>query len=209
MQVFYIVAVVAVFVLCVALLSTARRILRSSPLAGGELGLGRIYDAEPEAGHADEDTVENIHSDQSPSVEADRREFGDRDFEVAEREPEPVRAYGLHREIHAEVAVPLPIAPPPITNFAEVAPVAMDFDSFEAAYMHASEYQADERQISTGSEKSGRFHLPRPSRQTYQYALECLLLGVSAYVLVRTQQSNIKLRSQQALPRSTSKGRVA
>jgi hypothetical protein len=44
--------------------------------------------------------------------------------------------------------------------------------------------------------KWARFH--KPSRQTYNYALECVLLGVSAWVLIRTQRSTLRLRAPQS-----------
>jgi len=48
--------------------------------------------------------------------------------------------------------------------------------------------------------------LPRPTRRAYGYAFECILIGISAWALVKTQRSTQKYK---ALPASTSRGRVA
>ncbi len=200
MQILYLVAIFAVFILCVAMLSTARRVLRSSPLASGQLGISRIYDVE----RPEEDGFEELHSELAvPGIEAEHENLYLPPFKVADREPEPATVYVAHAEIRAEAAVSAPIQP-----VAETLSEATDFDAFEAAYMHAGEQQETGRPFlarnKNSRDKGEGFHLPRPSRQTYQYALECLLLGVSAWVLIKTQQSNMKYRLQQS-----SQGRVA
>lgn len=46
MEILYVTTMAAIFVLCLALLFTARRILRSSPLSSGELALSGIYETQ-------------------------------------------------------------------------------------------------------------------------------------------------------------------
>ncbi len=44
--------------------------------------------------------------------------------------------------------------------------------------------------------------LPKPTRKTYNYALECALLGISALVLIQTQRGALRFGDGAALGRT-------
>ncbi len=112
---------VAIFVLCLALLSTARRILHSTPLTSGQLSISRAYDLDspeiealPKFGSAEMST---------PVIQA---AYADPDFSVAE----PVMAAAVITPVTPQIAAartmdakPLFATPlPPLTQSRVPAP---------------------------------------------------------------------------------------
>ncbi len=181
MQILYGTAMAAIFMLCLVLLWTARRILRSSPLtSGSELSLARLNEA-----------IERI----DVSTDSAETEYAEIDYaEIAKFDIEPEVA-----EISTSLLDPIALemtasasdvangmTPPtfaaqvqePVQAFMETPePPQMDV-TFEAA-----DVAADPE--TNRSEKLTK-HLPHG----YNYMLEGLLLGVSVFVLIRTQKSN-------------------
>lgn len=184
MQLLYVLAIIAVFVLCIALLSTARRILRSNPLQSGQLALSSIRDFDrPE----DDDLIEiRAVETRMSSAEAAPVEW-DSDLDelpaVEEIEVSPVI---IAETTQIEVASPVPVHSVPSASIEDSHPILTAPETSEP------------------SEPSRPFRFRKPSRQAYNYALECLLIGISAWVLIQTQRSNM----QQRVPNS-SRNRVA
>lgn len=176
MQVLYVVAMMAVFVLCLALLSTARRILRSSPLESGQLALSSIQDF----GWSDDEERIEVHPVQTKisPIEATQEEEWDENFEVLEAKAVEVETISAAQVAPVEE---LPVAAEKIAP-APIAPAVM-------AGAEPIEVEAVE------APRLSRFR--KPSRRTYNYALECLLLGISAWVLIQTQRSNMQHRQPQ------------
>ncbi|HWF66104.1 MAG TPA: hypothetical protein VN670_02295 [Acidobacteriaceae bacterium] len=181
MQLLYVLAIIAVFVLCIALLSTARRILRSNPLQSGQLALSSIRDFDrPE----DDDLIE-IHAVETrmSSVEAAPDEWDSDLDELPDEEEIEVSPVIIAETTQIEVASPVPVHSVPSAPIEDSHPILTTSET---------------------SEPSRPFHFHKPSRRAYSYALECLLIGVSAWVLIQTQRSNM----QQRVPNS-SRNRVA
>src|SRR6185437_7100861 len=181
MQLLYVLAIIAVFVLCIALLSTARRILRSNPLQSGQLALSSIRDFDrPE----DDDLIE-IHAVETrmSSVEAAPDEWDSDLDELPDEEEIEVSPVIIAETTQIEVASPVPVHSVPSAPIEDSPPILTTSET---------------------SEPSRPFHFHQPSRRAYRYALECLLIGVSAWVLIQTQRSNM----QQRVPNS-SRNRVA
>lgn len=185
MQILYITCIVAVFVLCLALLSTARRILGSSPLASGQLGIAGVHMEAPT-------------------------------FHESMMEPKPVQM----RTALAETAYDAPyialdesMLTAPETKMVEApetaeAPVAA---SEEAPTRHAEVWAASE----TPAAETAASEMPASAtptaempvaeipetvtqagtRRSYNYALECLLLGLSAWILIQTQRDTLRVRA--------------
>lgn len=71
MEMLYVTTIAAILVLCTALLFTARRVLRSSPLSSGELALAGIYDGPPaDDTQSDERRSENDHENAAHDYES-------------------------------------------------------------------------------------------------------------------------------------------
>lgn len=171
MQILYGAAMAAIFMLCLVLLWTARKILRSSPLASGELSLGRLHESMD-------------RSDDSTATDY---------AEIAQFDLEP--------EV-AEISTSLmdPIAMEMMASVSSVAneTMATSIATQVQEPMKATMETPTQTQIDTlvdpadgvaepEAKRSGRFtkHLPHG----YNYMLEGLLLGVSVFVLIRTQRS--------------------
>lgn len=172
MEILYGSGIIAVFVLCLALLSTARRILRSSPMSNAQFGTTRMYEVTP----AEQEMMDEISSARilAPTVEA----------------------------LHIETAAAL-YSPIVLESVEAVSAQAMEEDEplpAEMFYQDAEPIQPEQ------SWASRWMRIPKPSRQTYNYALECLLIGVSAWILIKTQRETLQLRSTLPAP---SRDRVA
>lgn len=164
MEILYVTTMAAVFVLCLALLWTARRILRSSPLTSGELSLT----------HVDETTDRNELFAQPNFVEI---ALSHCESEIAEISPSLIDPVALEM-MAAEQTMAEPIQTPemPLTD------------------VHLTEIsESSEVPIEAVEKRSGRITKRLP--HSYNYLLECLLLGVSLVVLVRTQRSSARHRS--------------
>ncbi len=179
MQILYVLAMIAVFVLCIALLSTARRILKSPALASGQLGLSRVAELDL----AVEEPVSRRSTDSM----------------TAAYENEPVSLRAAEEMAYAEIFEPAPAMP------AVVLEVAEPLGSIPApqAYTEGPEEPLAQK-TSALSRLSHAVRSHKPSRRTYNYALECALLGVSAWVLIKTQQGTLHEGSWES-----SRGRVA
>ena len=181
MEFLYITGIAAVSVLCLALLSTARRILRSSPRPGAQFGSTRMYGVD----QAERELLDDIGS---TSITAPAGEVLPMESVLALSEPFELENVAGH----AVSAKPIVAAPVEPVTAASPAPATSDWpeESIDEAPTWASRW--------------ARF--PKPSRQTYNYALECLLIGVSAWVLIKTQRETLR---QQPAQTSSSRDRVA
>ncbi len=170
MQILYGTAMAAIFMLCLALLWTARRILRSSPLTSGGLafaGLGAIdrSNSSPETDYAEiaqydlEPEVAEISTSLVDPVVLKRISSPNRTTHQPMVEPMAVHAYEL-----IETPVEAPAQP-----------------------MMEELVEAEDLVAKPEAKRRGRFskHLPKG----YNYMLEGLLLGISVFVLIRTQRS--------------------
>lgn len=172
MQILYGTTMAAIFVLCLVLLWTARRILRSSPLTSGELSLTRLHEAIDRSEFASEpDYAEIAQFDIEPQV-----------AEISLSLVDPVALERMASAESVSVETTVDPIPAPIQTAAET-PVLpqMVVQMTEIAESSEVPAQAEAR-------RGGRLakHLPHG----YNYLLEGLLLGVSVFVLVRTQRSN-------------------
>jgi hypothetical protein len=175
MQILYGTTMAAIFVLCLVLLWTARRILRSSPLTSGELSLVSLH-------------VAMDRNDFSP--EPDYAEIAQFDLEpeVAEISSSLIDPLALEMMTSgtsaANETMPDPIAAQvqaPMQATVET-PALSQMDVQMTEIVESSDVAAQPK-----TKRNGRFmkHLPHG----YNYLLEGLLLGVSVFVLVRTQRS--------------------
>lgn len=185
MQILYVTTMVAVFVLCVALLTTARRILRTTPLQAGEFVLPRIdglakYLEQPAELQSQQKAIEEDAIASGPALSMSAESFIAEIKTVEQAHTERVdlsesveHAYGVESAFHRTSSTASGNGP-------------------------KDPYSAPEPQL------GGIVPARKPSTPAYKYFLEVLLIGVSVVVLVRTQRSTARLR----LPHS-SRGRVA
>ncbi len=165
MEILYVIGMIAVFVLCLALLSTAHRILRASPLSITQTGTSRMYEVEQ--------PVEDPMEESSARLVVPRVEVARFESTLVLNEPlefDPATETMLAPAMSAAVsasALPAWIEEPMTEDICE-----QPAQSFWARF-------------------------PKPTRQTYNYALECALLGVSALVLIQTQRGALRYRSAQ------------
>ncbi|MES2222836.1 MAG: hypothetical protein V4587_17940 [Acidobacteriota bacterium] len=171
MQILYGTAMAAIFILCLALLWTARRILRSSPLTSGGLAFAGLHGAiDPIESSSETDYAEIAQYDLEPEV----TEISTRliDPAVLERISSPIRA-------NAE-----PMSEPMIAQTYEAMQIVTEIPELPAV---EALIDAEELASKPEAKHRGRFskHLPKG----YNYMLEGLLLGISVFVLIRTQRS--------------------
>lgn len=178
MQLLYGFGMLAVFVLCLALLSTARRILRTSPLSNTQFGTTRMYEVDQV-----EELMEGISSTRiHASNIASNIDAADVEAALITNPIlEPNEAQGFDATsgqaapaIHllAETAIPAES-----TQESPAVPTVLAFSEPAELELPAAPARAS---------KWARF--PKPTRQAYNYAFECLLIGVSAWVLFKTQR---------------------
>jgi hypothetical protein len=161
MEILYGTAMAAIFVLCLVLLWTARRILRSSPLTSGELSLTQ-FDESTDRGEF--------------SYEPNYAEMAQFDLEsaVAQISPSLIDPVSLERMASEERIEPI--------QASMATPELPQTDVQSAEFAERSETPTQpEPKHGTRIAK----HLPHG----YNYLLEGLLLGISVFVLVRTQKS--------------------
>lgn len=170
MQILYGCGMLAILVLCLALLSTARRILCTSPLSNAQFGAARMYGVE---------RAEEALPDEISSARMLTQKLETAQIESTSALIEPVHAHPTP----VETAPAKTILSEPVTAIA-LRPTVSDEQTWGPQW--------------------ARF--PKPTRQTYNYALECLLIGVSAWVLIKTQRDTLHSKSR---PASTSRNRVA
>jgi hypothetical protein len=162
MEILYGTTMAAIFVLCLVLLWTARRILQSSPLTSGELSLTHVDEAIDRSELFDEPNYAEIAQfDIEPAI-----------AEISPSLIDPVALEMMASEermvepIQTSMATPeLPQTEVQLTEITESSEIPAQ--------------SAAKRGARTAK------HLP----QGYNYLLEGLLLGVSVFVLVRTQRS--------------------
>lgn len=167
MEILYGTTMAAVFVLCLALLWTTRRILQSSPLTSGELSLMQ----------GDETTDRSELSAQPNFVEIALAQC---ETDVAEIRPDLIDPVALEM-MAAEARMEEPIQAPAQSSEMPLADV------------HLTEITESSEVPVQSVEK--RTRITRRLPHGYNYLLECLLLGVSVFVLVRTQRSSARQRS--------------
>ncbi len=209
METLYVTTMIAIFVLCLALLSTARRILRSSPLSSGELSLSRMYDMR---------TPENDSATFSPE-EVTESEDPRSDFALTTHAAEKVGAVEswmtaplISETLVAESSFAEPRSSHDFETENSVAEsgakkpgMTSSVASESAKEDHAMAHTVHPETASVAEEvaeqpigarrgkKSVRVRKQLP--HSYSYVLECLLLGVSLVVLVKTQRSNSRNRA--------------
>ena len=173
MQIVYVSAMVAIFVLCLALLSTARRILHSTPLTSGQLSISTNYDLEgPQA-----ETLARVNEAENfaPVVQA---AYSDPDPDFAE----PALSQATAVEPASQFVPAKPIEARPL--FATPLPSIVQAPTPIAAPKKVANLLPARKAI----------RMRKPSRRVYNYAFECLLLGVSALVLIKTQRGVMRYR---------------
>ncbi len=172
MQILYGATMAAIFVLCLVLLWTARRILRSSPLANAELSLARLHEATNQG---------------KSSTELDYAGIAQFDIEpqLAEISPSLIDTVAL-RMMASEQRVEIETAAGPIQ-----APIQAALETPELPQMdiHLTEI-ADNSEVPAQQDTTRMGRIARHLPHGYNYLLEGLLLGVSVFVLVRTQKSS-------------------
>ena len=171
MQILYGSAMAAIFMLCLVLLWTARRILRSSPLESGQLSLARLHEA-----------IDRI----DVSTETDYAEIAQFDIEPALAE--------ISTSLLDPIALEMMASASSVANETTPAPIAAQIQEPMQATMETPAPPQTEVLVEAAdvfaepeTKRGGRFakHLPHG----YNYMLEGLLLGVSVFVLIRTQRS--------------------
>ncbi len=171
MEFLYGTTMAAIFVLCLVLLWTARRILRSSPLSSGELSLARLHGA-----------IDRSRSSTEPDYAA-----------IAQFDLGPAVA-----EISPSLIDPLALEMMAAKQRAQIETVAEPMQApIQAAVETPAQPQMDSQlaDVAENSEASAQPEAKRDRRiakrlpHGYNYLLEGLLLGVSVFVLLRTQRS--------------------
>ncbi len=158
MQILYITAIVAVSVLCIALLSTARRILHASPIAATSMGIGSVSSLVAPMESASLDWELDTPADYTSEAYEDGAA-------VIAPPPQPVIT-----------AVPAPPPDVPRTEFLSFEPVTETAAAIEVA-------EPEPTAVPAAEVKQGA-----TTRRFFTCALECAVLGVSAWVLIRTQK---------------------
>lgn len=170
MQILYGTAMTAIFMLCLVLLWTARRILRSSPLTSGQLSLVPAYAS---------------INDSESSTEIDYAEMAQFDLEpeVAEISTSLLDPIALEMMASANSVATESMTTPIEAEIREPMQAAMETPAQAEVLVEAADIVSE-----PDAKRSGRFtkHLPHG----YNYMLEGLLLGISVFVLIRTQRSN-------------------
>ncbi len=224
MEILYLTAVLAVIALCIALFSTARRILHSTPLTNGDLSITQMerltQSWEPIAQRSFEETAlpldkpgtehaednlnednlneDNLNMDEYllPQVntvaEVHREEFVAPSMQIST--PEQPRDLYYSETPHAPE---IHIQPKTILEHKiEVQPKAMHEDWMKAQPQAIRE---DRIEAQPRTVRENRMEISSP--RTPHYLLECLLIGVSVFVLVKTQKSTAQYRSERAVNR--------
>ncbi|HVC90683.1 MAG TPA: hypothetical protein VND66_08685 [Acidobacteriaceae bacterium] len=205
MQILYVTAMIAISVLCVALFSTSRRVLRSKPAFGGELSLTHLKSA-----------IESYESDVQLNP-VDMAKF-----------PPPEREYVEPPSIPENFAVSTVIAPEDEVQEAVLTPedevqeavltpedevqeaVLTPADEVWEALLTPEPTSAETPESVPSAEIVENQEIVAPVPPTrrariaahlpfeYNYFLECFLLGVSIFVLIRTQRSTARSKSAQS-----------
>jgi hypothetical protein len=170
MQILYGTTMLAVFVVCIALFTTARRLLRASPLQSGELGLPRFER------YADS-------SEESPDLHW-QPYSSDGDVENDGTLPISTEAYiGEIKAAGHQTS----------ENFDRSAAAEDTYESDFTIEAPLANQPSQEEPLSGEILQARRATTP-----AYTYFLEVLLIGVSAAVLVRTQRSTSRYCLEQA-----------
>lgn len=162
MDILYGTTMAAIFVLCLVLLWTARRILQSSPLANGELSL--------------------THGDEV----ADQGELADEPnyAEIAEFDLEPTVAK-INPSLIDPVALEMMASEERMVEPPQASTAIPDLLQTEVQVTETNESSEVPEQLAAKRNLRTAKHPPHG----YNYLLEGLLLGVSVFVLIRTQRS--------------------
>ncbi len=168
MQILYVISMIVIFMLCIVLFSTARRILHSTSHPGGELSLTQLKSA-----------IEPYESD----VQLNPVDMAMFPPEPEYIEPPPIpegsnlsAVMAEEEEIQEAVLTPEPTP----------AQAPKSVQSVEIA---------DNREIAPPTQSTRRARMATSLPSGYNYFLECLLLGVSIVVLVQTQRNTSRYRS--------------
>jgi hypothetical protein len=170
MQILYGAAMTAIFLLCLVLLWTARRILRSSPLTSGQLSLSPAYaSAALDESYTETDYAEIAQFDLEP--------------EVAEISTSLLDPIAMEMMASANSVATETMTRPIATPIQESMQAAV-----ESAALAQTEVLVEAADIvpEADAKRTGRFTKYFP--HGYNYMLEGLLLGVSVFVLIRTQR---------------------
>lgn len=173
MQILYITSMIAIFVLCLTLLSTVRRILGKSPLQSGELGLSRMYGMNPLHELHDTTEREEVDSPKTASYAAETVHEGG-PFDATENiQSAPVPA------------MVMPTEPPSVTPISR--------ESSAEVNQEPADQRVPAKRRKTWMQQNVR--TDRSSTSNYNYLLEAFLIGISVVVLVQTQRSISRYRS--------------
>lgn len=171
MQILYGTAMAAVFMLCLVLVWTARRTLRSSPLASGELSISRLHEA-----------IERIELS-TVTGGAEVAQF-DLEPEVAE----------INTSLLEPIALEMMPSPSSFENETMTEPVADQITEPMQAAMETPAFQYTDVNFEAADviaepETQDEERFTNNLAHGYNYMLEGLLLGLSVFVLIRTQRS--------------------
>ncbi|MDR5727868.1 MAG: hypothetical protein RB191_10620 [Terriglobia bacterium] len=227
MQILYVTAMIAISVLCVALFSTSRRVLRSKPAFGGELSLTHLksaiesYESDvqlnpvdmamfppPEREYVEPPSIpENfaVSTVIAPEDEVQEAVLTPED-EVQEAMLTPedeVQEAVLTPEDEVQEAVLTPedeVQEAVLTPADEVweALLTPEPTSAETPESVPSAEIVENQEIVAPVPSTRRARIAAHLPFEYNYLLECLLLGVSIFVLIRTQRSTARSKSAQS-----------
>lgn len=211
MEILYVTAVLAIFALCIALFSTARRILHSTPLTNGDLSLTQVerltQSWEPIAQQSFEETSQPI---EKPEPEYAEENLNMEEYllpqvtTVAEAQTEEFVAPAvqtpmpeLSRDVYlTEIseAPEIPVQPQVVrADRMEVQSQAVREDWMK---VQPQSIREDRMKIESRAVRDDRMETSSP--RTSHYILEYLLIGISVFVLVKTQKSVSEHRSLQS-----------
>jgi hypothetical protein len=220
MEILYVTTMVAIFVLCLALLVTARRILRSSPLTNGDLSISSVYETQMPIGTFDQEDEEADSPNFEDAVRARMDSVVSRQAEQEHVSTESVLANWVtaplattermsERDTHWEVArheyraeefgttTAVIDDPDSIPAVAAMEDTEIDLQAVDIPIQASAARVAESEEMPTSGkprkEKRSRERKLLPSG--YGYALECLLLGVSVLALVATQRGVFRNKS--------------
>lgn len=223
MEILYVTTIVAIFGLCFALYSTTRRILHSSPLSSGDLSLTQperlTQSWEPVAQPSFEETSlsfekpeyaeesSNLTNPAFASVMAPDTRRTSQPWEpvtqpsfeetaLSHKQPEPVEE-SLNI---ADFLLPEATAPKEVLTETVFAPAAQmplpELPRYVRDIYMSETFKEPEIRVQPRAKREDRPAGSSP--RTYHYILEYLLIGISVFVLVKTQRSVSEHRSLQS-----------
>lgn len=222
MEILYLTVVLAIIALCIVLFSTARRILHASPLTDGDLSITQMQ----RLTQSWEPTVQQSYEENSHPIEEPESANSNEDMD-----DEDLNEEGLNMEeyllpqatpVAAAIQLEEPVAPAQQATMPEPQKATYFAEAPDAHIHPESTYEVKQERMEAPTpaaredwmdvqrkpirEDSIRLRKSRDDEaedtpRTQHYFLECLLLGISVLVLVKTQKSASQYGSQQSAHR--------